>query len=618
MGKNGKYFTTNLNITIDFVLQVKASCNLETDDLLNDTHQFLLSHHQTISESAMHTYYSALPFTPHNTRLYSLYEQEASHSIAVLQGLSPTWTSCLSGLSHFGIGWNILGISPGGMWLACGQDHGVMILDARTTASQCQISPTGKINCLTFSPSESVLATVTYRSLDLWNTTSGINQKTQTLSRAAHFYAVAFSSQGQYLLLSSEQGLHLHSGTDASELLVVPTNWSHKTIIFTPGDMQVITGSNEGYIHFFTLSSNQLSEIQERRIFNGARVSGLVLRHDGKRLASSGGDGRIRIYDLPSLSPIATLQRCGGVFLMRDIAYHPMEEELAISDSTGCVVLWRQKEKASDWTPSIHSNHDWPTTGIAYCQSGTRMYTSTRRGEIKLWATAATRVQEPPKHAGHVRCYAFNQPTSLLATAGWDEAIILWNVTTGDCWKTLLDHTRLSDSLVFSDDGILLASGDSIDTTVWDVASGSVLHKLETRHDRRVDNLAFSEDNARLTTTTDEECFLWELKSGELLERRERLTFFNHANKAYYSLVNLNGWQTVASAWLEKKCKYGLCRPPGEYGIRQSRSPIFGDRAALFCDNGRVLILDISRVIHVYKDPVRQIEWGDRLAYGFF
>ena len=620
MGKDSQCFTSIVDMTNDFVLQVKTSCNAETLELLNDTYRFLFSHHETISESAMHTYYSALPFTPHNTRLYHLYEQETSHSITVLQGLNPAWTSCLSTRSFFRPGQSILSVSPDGMWLAAGRGTKIMILDTRTTASQCQISLTDDACCLAFSPSESTLAIVTSKSLELWNTTTGINQKTQMLrSDAVDYtftYAVAFSSQGQYLLLSIDQGLHLHHGTDASELSVLSTDWSHKGIIFTSNDQQVITGSEQGYIHFFRLSSNQLSEIQERRIFNGTGVCGLALRHDGKRLASSGEDGTIRIYDLPSRSSIATLRRPESHFGFGAIAYHPTEEELAVANDN-CLVLWRQKETSSDWMQSIHSNHRLTINGIAYCQNGTRMYMSTIDGDVTLWTTTVTRVEEPPKHTMDVTCHAVNQPTSLLATGSWDASIILWNFTTGDYWKTLLSHARIITSLVFSDDGVLLASGDQACVAiVWDVVSGSLLHKLGP-HSSYEFVLAFSEDNARLTTTYgDHECFVWELKSGEMLERRDRDMSVGIAHTTVYGLVSFDGWPTVVEASQRKYCKYGLCRPPGEYRISRFQiTPIVGDRAVLFGDDGRVLILDISQVIHVPTDPARQIKWVQELSW---
>ena len=608
MGKPGRHFTSIVDITNDLVLQVKISCNAETLDLLNDTYRFLFSHHETISESAMHTYYSALPFTPHNTRLYHLYEQETSHSITVLQGLSPTWTSRLSCLSLFGHGRSILCISPDGMWLAAGNRSKVMIMDARTTAFQCQISLTNTIVHLAFSPSESTLATVTSGALELWSTTTGINQKTLTFN-GAQFYALAFSLQGQYLLLSIGQGLHLHHGTDAGELSVLLTDWSHNNIIFTSDDKQVITGSKEGYIHFFTLSSNQLSEIQERRIFNGTGVWGLVLQHDGKRLASSGEDRTIRIYDLPSQFPIATLRRPETVIGIWAIAHHPTEEELAVGDDK-CVVLWRQKETQSDWMSTIHSNHISTITRIAYCQNGTRVYTSTITGDITLSTTTVTRVQELPKHTRDVRCCAVNQPTSLLATGSYDTSIILWNFTTGNYWKTLLSHTLSINSLAFSDDGVLLASRDNTwMTIVWDITSGSILHKLGP-HGSCTYVLAFSEDNTRLTARTYDKYFVWELKSGEQWEQRDRdMSVGGIAHTTLYHLGGFGGWRTVGSASQGKKYRYGLCRPPGEYATSRGHSPILGDRAVLFCDGGRVVILDISRVMHVYMDPARQIEW---------
>ena len=295
------------------------------------------------------------------------------------------------------------------------------------------------------------------------------------------------------------------------------------------------------------------------------------------------------------------------------MAYHPTQEELAVVEDHR-VVLLRQKEMPSNWMVSIHSKHHSYVKGIAYCQNGTRMYTSTILGAIKLWTTTVTEVQEPPKHTSKIEYYAFNQPTSLLAT-GCNNALILWNFTTGDYLKTLDCYIGWLRSLRFSDDGVLLASGLCFGRAmVFDVASGSRLHELGP-HNSCENVLAFSEDNAHLTTRTDKECFVWELKSGARLERRDRDISVDTVHMTPYRLyplnaLNLDGWQTVmdlSSPW--KKCKDGLFRSPGEYGTTRGFSPVFGDRAALFYEDGRVVILDISQMVHVYKDPARQIEW---------
>ena len=571
-------------------------------ELLNDAYRFLSSYNQTISSSAMHTYYSALPFTPHNTRLYQLYEQETSHSITVLQGIHPAWTSCLSILS-FSHDVDGLCISPDRTQLAVNGAPVITILDAQTTALQWRFGHFGGLqSCLAFSPNGSTLAIADYEGFTLMNTKTG-TVRSYDLPSLEDVHAVAFSSQD--LLLSIKKRLHLHHSTNASELSVLSTNWHHKSIIFTSDETQVITGSEEGYIHFFALSSNQLSEIQEKRISNGPGVLRLALRHDGKRLASSGKDGTIRIYDLPSRSPIATLRWPEGRGPIRAIAYHPTEEELAVGQDK-CVILWREKGTPSDWMPFIHSYHSTEITGIAYCENGTRMYTSARPWDVKLWETTMTRVEEPPKHTDMVTCCAFSHSTSLFATGSGDMSIMLWRLTTGDCLRTLLGHTKVITSLIFSDDGVLLASGSAdLIIIVWDVASGSVLHKLEQDDSYHKDVLGFSEDNAHLTTRINEDIFVWELKSGVLLEQRDQDTGGYMANARTYNFFtggsifkDLIGWHYVAEMSPDERVNC-VPRQAGESEGSRFRSPI--DRAALLCESGRVLILDISRV-----DPARR------------
>ena len=588
-----------MNISHDIILQVKASCNAEMVDLLNDAYHFLSSYNRTISSSAMNTYYSALPFTPHDTRLYQLYEKETSHSITVLQGVHPTWTSCLSILLFGQFHIEGLCISPDRTHLAVYGISKISILDAQTTALQWDFDHSGGQLCLAFSPGKSTLAIANSEILTLMNTKTRIDQKTQ-MPTGAHVHTVAFSSQGQYLLLSIDQSLHLRHGTNAGELSVLSTDWHHKSIIFTTDDTQVITGSEEGHIHFFALSSNQLSEIQGRRISNETEVLGLVVRSDGKRLASSGKDRTIRIYDLPSQSPIATLRWPEGRSSIKALAYHPTEEELAVGQDK-CVVLWREKGTPSNWVPSIHSYHRTEITGIAYCENGTRMYTSAFPGDIKLWATTTTQVEELPKHTNTVKCCAFNNSTSLFATGSNDMSIMLWKLTTGDCLRTLLGHTERITSLVFSDDGVLLASG-SYDRTirVWDVASGSLLHKLEQDDGYRNKVLEFSKANAHLTTRINKHIFIWELTSGELLEQRDRDTGGYMADETTCDFNNwlfkdLTGWHAVVEMSPDERKKCVLLG--GESG--SFRSPI--DRGVLLCEDGRVLILDISRV-----DPARR------------
>ena len=509
----------------------------------------------------MHTYYTALPFTPHHTCLYRLYEGETSHSIRVLQGVDPIWSTCLATLVMKD-DTSIVRISPDGTRLAVGGRDFISLWDTQTTVLQCYLhrkpligwhdrSPPNK-NSLAISFSESTVATVWHGSLYISGTTTATERVTRELSGNS-VYAAAFSSGGQYLLLSIDQNLHLYCGTDASELSVLPTDQHHTSVIFTRDDGKVITASEKGQIHFFSLSSDTLSEISGRSISTQTAVVGLVLCHDGQRLATSGMDGTIRIYDLLSLVCVAALQRPGSGGAITAMAYHPKEEELAAGQDD-CLVLWR-KETAGDWVSSIHGHHTSPIIGVAYCENGSRIYTGSEDGDVKLWENAKKQIGQSPKHTETITCYAVDSRASLLATGSRDMSIILWRLTKGDYLRTLLSHGRETVSLEFSGDGVLLAGGGDDSAIVWDVASGDLLHVFDGCG--RV--LAFSDDHRQLTTATSQEVHVWELNSGERMKSRERDIQDNEAPRRPYKaftfsdIERLGGAQEVQLAQLTQQ-----------------------------------------------------------------
>src|SRR5258706_6327154 len=187
----------------------------------------------------MHTYYTALPFTPRHTRFYRLYKQETHHSITVLQGLDPLWTSCLANLVMKD-GTSIVRISPDGTRLAVGGRHNISLWDTRTTALQRYLHieyfffglGDRNKNSLAISFSESTVATVWRGTLFIWDATTATKRVTRELSGNS-VHAAAFSFGGQYLLLSIVQRLHLYRFTDVSELPVLSTNHHHTIAIFT-------------------------------------------------------------------------------------------------------------------------------------------------------------------------------------------------------------------------------------------------------------------------------------------------------------------------------------------------------------------------------------------------
>ena len=90
-----------------------------------------------------------------------------------------------------------------------------------------------------------------------------------------------------------------------------------------------------------------------------------------------------------------------------------------------------------------------------------------------------------------------------MASAGKDNTIKLWDVTTGDLKRTLTGHRDEINAVTFSPDGKTLASASQDNTVkLWDAESGVLKTTLTSEASGGVYAIAFSPNGKTLATAT--------------------------------------------------------------------------------------------------------------------
>jgi WD40 repeat protein/tRNA A-37 threonylcarbamoyl transferase component Bud32 len=103
----------------------------------------------------------------------------------------------------------------------------------------------------------------------------------------------------------------------------------------------------------------------------------------------------------------------------------------------------------------------------------------------------------------------------MLAVAGWEESVGVWEVVSGKQIATLKGHAK---AITFSPDGKYLGTGDA-DARIWEVATGQLICRLDG-HAGHVSGIAGSADGRVVATASwDQMARIWDARTGRELRR---------------------------------------------------------------------------------------------------
>jgi WD40 repeat protein len=243
-------------------------------------------------------------------------------------------------------------------------------------------------------------------------------------------------------------------------------------------------------------------------------VSSVAFSPDRKTLASASDDNTIKLWNLQSQKPIATL--AGHSNWVSSVAFSPDGLTLASASGDNTIKLWNLQSQKPIATLAGHS--DW-VNSVAFSPDGLTLASASLDKTIKVWNLQSQKpIATLAGHSSLVNSVAFSPDGLTLASASADDTIKLWNLQSQKPIATLAGHSDSVNSVAFSPDGLTLASA-SLDNTikVWNVQSQKPIATL-AGHSKSVNSVAFSPDGLTLASASfDNTIKLWNLQSQKLI-----------------------------------------------------------------------------------------------------
>jgi RNA polymerase sigma factor (sigma-70 family) len=396
-----------------------------------------------------------------------------------------------------------MAFTPDGKTLAVASHDDATLWDTATWKEIRKI-PEKYVYSLAISPDGTRLATgVGGDTVRVWETATGKEKAACKGRHQGRIWAVAFSPDGK-LVAGGSEGSSIQLWDAASGAARTPPDGPESWICFarfSADGRSVLSASLDGWVRRWDIATAKSASAFRVGDYSGS----YALSPDGRTLAT-GMDKAIYLWNAATgeeLRHFGQHERWTGHLL-----FSPRGDRIVSVGARERVVrFW--DVASGEQRLTIRAPHINQPSVLAFSADGTILATG---GEfdalICLWdATSGKLIRRLTGHERGVERYyhgvtalAFAPDCKLLASAGADRTVRLWEVATGREVGRFRGHSQSHFCLIFSADGKTLASA-GLDGSVrlWEVISGQERRRFDG-HEGCVNSLAFSDDGRSLVS----------------------------------------------------------------------------------------------------------------------
>ena len=288
---------------------------------------------------------------------------------------------------------------------------------------------------------------------------------------AAGYFAVARASQDSAV---ARWGQGWATDRASRQLWTKKFDGSVLAVAFSPDGKLLASAGFDSVVRIWNVGiGERVAEFKE----HPAEVHAVAFSPDGALLASAGRPGEIRVWDVRQGRRVAVLQ--GHTDVVRGLAFSPGGKQLASCGVDNTVRVWDMESG----TERLRFEHDAYAIAVAFSADGRWLLSTSMDKTARVWDLEARReLHRLTGHEEKVESTAFSSDGSLAMTAAADHSIRFWNPRSGQLVDVLKIPADISATSIDPRFRLVAQAGWDGRVQLFDARSGELLERLDAHH----------------------------------------------------------------------------------------------------------------------------------------